>query len=177
MNAARTDALTQALFDFDGKSTSPLERFAAAYSADANLVADLCDFAGGDDQNLQAAATWLLKRFGVTGALLTPSQSETLLGLLMRETNWLSRIHVLQMLDSLPVPSSLAEALMRALAVQAAGANTFIRAWSVHGAAALADQHPEYRDQALDLLVAAEQDGAASVRARIRRTRAAFDWI
>ena len=177
MNAGRSDALAQALFDFNGKSTAPLERFAAAYSADADLVADLCDFAGGDDRNVQAAATWLLKRFGVTGAQLSPSQSETLLGLLMRETGWLARLHVLQMMDSLIVPAALAAALMGALTTQAAGANAFIRAWSVHGAAALADQHPAYRDNVLDLLAAAEQDTAASVRARIRRTRKAFDWI
>ena len=42
---------------------------------------------------------------------------------------------------------------------------------------ALADQHPAYRDNVLNLLAAAEQDTAASVRARIRRTRKAFDWL
>ena len=177
MNAARTDALSQALFDFDGKSTGPLEGFAAAHGADAFLVAELCDLAASNDSKLQAAATWLLKRFGVTGAELSTSQTETLLGLLIQETGWLPRIHVLQMMATLTVPSSLAAPLMRALAEQATGANTFIRAWSVHGAAVLADQHPAYRDSVLDLLAAAEQDEAASVRARIRRTRQAFAWI
>ncbi len=177
MNAGRTDALSQALFDFDGKSTGPLEQFAAAHSADANLIAELCDFAASDDCNVQAAATWLLKRYGLSGAYLSPRQIETLLSLLIQETNWLARLHVLQMLDTLIVPSPLAAPLMDALAAQATGANTFIRAWSVHGAAALADQHPTYRDRFLDLLATAEQDEAASVRARIRRTRQAFDWI
>ena len=50
-------------------------------------------------------ATWLLKRLGVTGNQLSPSQTETLLGLLMQETGWLPRIHVLQMMDTLIVPS------------------------------------------------------------------------
>ena len=59
----------------------------------------------------------------------------------------------------------------------AKGANTFIRAWSVHGAAALADQHAEYRDRARDMLAAAQRDEAPSVRARLRRTSKAFDWI
>lgn len=177
MNAARRDALSQALFDFDGKSTAPLERFAADHSADESLLAALCDFAGSDDHNVQAAATWLLKRFGASSAQLSPGQCETLLGLLMQDTGWLSRLHLLQMMDALIVPASLAEPLMEALSAQATGANAFIRAWSVHGAAALADQHPAYRDWALDLLAAAEQDAAASVRARIRRTRQAFDWI
>ena len=177
MTAGRADALTQALSDFKGKSTAPLESFAADYSADADLVADLCDFAASADGNLQAGATWLLKRFAITGAQLSPDQSETLLRLLIQETGWLPRLHVLQMMDTLTVPEALAAPLLGALAAQAAGANTFIRAWSVHGAAALADQHPAHRDRALDLLAAAEQDDAASVRARIRRTRQAFDWL
>ena len=86
-------------------------------------------------------------------------------------------MHVLQMMDTLDVPSELAAPLMDALAAQASGANTFIRAWSIHGATALADQHPAYRDSALDLLAQAEQDAAPSVRARLRKTRQAFDWI
>lgn len=177
MTAGRPDALTQALSDFNGKSTASLQRFAAAHSADTELVADLCDFAASDDGNLQAAATWLLKRFGVTGAQLSPGQSETLLRLLIQETGWLPRLHVLQMMDSLSVPAALAATLMGALEAQAAGANAFIRAWSVHGAAALADQHPAYRGRVLDLLAAAEEDDAASARARIRRTRKAYDWL
>ena len=37
MKAARSDALTQALLDFNGKSTVALERFAAAQQPDASL--------------------------------------------------------------------------------------------------------------------------------------------
>ena len=177
MKAGRSDALTQALADFEGKSTGPLERFAAAWCADADLIAELCDFAASDDGNLQAAATWLLKRYGITGAQLSSGQSETLLRLLIKETGWLPRLHALQMMNGLTVSAALAAPLMNALAAQAAGANTFIRAWSVHGAAVLADQHPAYRDRVLDLLAFAEQDEAASVKARIRRTRQAYDWL
>lgn len=176
MIAPWQDALTQALLEFNGKSTEALERFAAAHQPEPSLIADLCEFAGGDDRQVQAAATWLLKRFGVTGAELSPAQTESLLRLLLIDSSWLSRIHVLQMMDTLVLSSSLAAPLMEALAAQASGANTFIRAWSVHGAAALADQHPAYRDRALDLLAAAAQDAAPSVQARLRRTRGAFDW-
>ena len=44
----------------------------------------------------------------MTGAQLSPSQSESLLRLLIQETGWLSRIHVLQMMDTLAVPGELA---------------------------------------------------------------------
>ena len=69
--SGRDEALARALLDFDSKRTDELERFAAAHPADASLVAELCDFAGSDDPNLQAGATWLLKRLGVTGAQLS----------------------------------------------------------------------------------------------------------
>lgn len=177
MKAPWSDALTRALLDFNGKSTEVLERFAAAHGPDARLIAALCSFAGGEDRNVGAASTWLLKRYGLTGADLSPGQTEALLRLLLQETSWLTRLHVLQMMDTLAVPSSLAAPLMEALASQAGGANTFIRAWSVHGAAALADQHAAFRDRVFDLLAQAEQDGAPSVRARLRRTRLAFDWL
>ena len=177
MSAPRSDALTQALLEFDGKRTDGLERFAAAHQLDASLVAELCELVGGDDGQAQAAATWLLKRFGVTGEQLSAAQNETLLRILLVDSSWLSRIHILQMMDSLVVSPALAAPLMEALAAQARGANTFIRAWSAHGAAALADQHPAYRDSALDLLAAAAQDASPSVQARLRRTRNAFAWI
>ena len=176
MTSSASDALARALFDFDGKRTDVLEAFAADCRADADLIAELCDFAASDERNLQTAATWLLKRFGVTGAQLSANQSEALLRLLLRETSWLPQIHVLQMMDTLDVPGALAEPLMTALADLTADDNTFIRAWSVHAAAALADQHPAYRDAALEMLAAAEREEAPSVRARIRRTRQAFDW-
>ena len=171
-----SDELTQALLDFDGKSTGVLERFAASYQPEAKLIADLCDFAASDDHGLQAAATWLLKRFGVTGADLSPEQTEVLLRLLLQETSWLSHIHVLQMMDTFVVPSALAAPLLVALTAQTRGANTFIRAWSVHGAAVLADQHPAYRERVRDLLAAAEQDAAPSVRARLRKTIQMISW-
>ncbi len=171
-----SDALTRTLLDYNGKSTEALERFAADHQPEARLVEELCDFAAGDDRQVQTAATWLLKRFGVAGGDLSPGQNETLLRLLLQDSSWLSHIHILQMMDTLLVPSTLAAPLMGALARLASGANTFIRAWSVHGAAVLADQHPAYRDSALDLLAAAAQDAAPSVQARLRRTRGAFDW-
>ena len=177
MTSPRTDALAQALFDFDGKRTAPLEHFAAAHSADASLIAELCDFAAGDDPNLQTAATWLLKRFGVTGAQLSTRQTERLLGLLIEESGWLPQIHILQMMDTLVLPAEMAAPLMKALRAQARGDNTFIRAWSLHGAVALAEQAPACRASVLDLLTEAERDDAASVRARIRKLRKAYGWL
>lgn len=177
MNAPWTDDLTRALLDFNGKRAEALEGFAANCRLDAALTAALCDFAASEDTNTQAASTWLLKRFGVTGADLSSEQTEGLLRLLLAESHWLARLHVLQLMESLDLRASPAADLMAALEALAGGDNTFIRAWSVHGAAALADQQPAYRERVLDLLARAGQDAAPSVRARRRKTSRAFDWI
>ncbi len=176
MTDAWSDALAQALADFDGVRVAPLQRFAADHAADVCMIAQLCHFAAADGRNLRDAATWLLKHYGVTGAQLTAGQTQVLLRLLLDDVGWLAQIHMLQLLDTLELPADMAAPLMQALERRAAGANTFMRAWSVHGAVVLADQHPAFRERALDLLAAAEQDTAPSVRARIRRTRQAFTW-
>ncbi len=177
MKSQWADALLQALSDFDGRSTRPLERFAAAHEPDAEMVSALCEFSASGDQAMQAAATWLLKRYGVTGSQLTPDQNDALLRLLLQETSWFRDLHILQMMDRLVLPESLAPPLMDALAAQAAGSNAFIRAWSVHGAVAIADQHPAFRERAWELLAAAERDEAASVKARARRLRKSTRWL
>lgn len=177
MSAPWSDDLTRALLDFKGKSTEALEGFAAAHQLDAALTAALCEFAAGDDANLQAASTWLLKRYGLARADLSPEQTEGLLRPLLAESHWLARLHVLQLMESLDLRDSPADDLMAALESHAVGDNKFIRAWSVHGAAALADQQPVYRERALALLAKAGQDAAPSVRARRRKTSRAFDWI
>ncbi len=176
MNALRSAALMRALTEFDGKHTAPLERFASANPADSELLARLCDAAASPNHDVSSAATWLLKRYGISGRQLSPAQNAALLRLLLAEGGWQAQLHVLQMMGALAVPAAMAAPLLQALAAHASGGKAFLRAWSLQGAAVVAQQHPSLRPAALELLAAAERDAAASVRARLRRTREAFDW-
>ena len=118
----------------------------------------------------------MLRRYAGDGAALSQKQTEQALSVLTGGGHWEARLHVLQMMGDLTVPARQVEQLWPALIEQRKDANKFIRAWSYYGLAVVADRHPSYRGRALALLAAAEQEEAASVRARVRRTRAAFKW-
>lgn len=176
MSDPETDALARAVLDFDGAHKDVLERFAAENAVTPTLMQQLCDLAGADDRKAQSAATWLIKRMTEKRAMLTETQTETLLDLFSSESKWESRLHILQMLDRMIIPAERAPSLWAALLSQTKDTNKFVRAWSYFGLAVLAEAHADYRGEAIALLVQSEGDDAASVRARIRRIRKTFEW-
>lgn len=168
--------LQEALAAFDGKHTDTLKTLAERCPASPDILQQLCDLMHSDEYKLQSAATWLLRRYQQAGADISDDQTATLCDVLLRDSYWEARLHVLQMMDDLFIPKGLVKKLWRTLGEGTRDGKKLIRAWSYHGVAALADQHPGYRDQALALMAEAERDEAASVRARIRRIRKALKW-
>ena len=176
MSDADFQRVAAAIAEYDGKDTGSLAAIAARIDPSTAVLQGLCDLADSDEARIQSASSWLLRRYVSAGAILSQTQSEQALAVLTAGRHWEARLHVLQMMGDLTIPSSRVEQLWPALIEQTTDVNKFIRAWSYHGLAVVADQHPPYRDCALNLLAAAEQEEAASVRARIRRIRATFKW-
>ena len=170
-------SLLEALGAFDGKRTDTLEAIADAYPATANHIQLLCELATSDYARLQSASTWLLKRILADGSTLMPAQTELVLAVLLRDSHWEARLHVLQMMAELSVPDTMLPKLWKALRQLMRDSNKFIRAWAHFGAAVIADQHAEYREEMLRILAQTGSDEAASVRARIRRIRKTFKWL
>ena len=168
--------LLQALLDFDGKRVDPLEAVFAELPARPQLLRDLCELMGSGDAKTQIASTWLLRRYLEAGAALSAEETEMALSPLLRESAWQAKLHLLQALEKLTISCELAAELWQALRIGTEDENKFIRAWSYHGFAVLAEQHAGYRDEALALLAVGEGDAAASVRARIRGLRKRFKW-
>ena len=154
-----------------GLSVGELASLASALAPTPDTIAQLCDIAQDGDHKLQSAATWLIKRLTEKGVAIPASPAERLINLLIAGAGWQARLHILQIIDKLQIPAERADALWHCLNGQLQGSNKFIRAWSYHGLAALANQHQAYRGRALILLERGEGDEAASVRARIRRIR------
>lgn len=176
MSSEDAGRLATAIAEYDGKSIDSLASITAEIDPSTAVLQALCDFVGSEDARAQSASSWLLRRYVGAGALLSQMQTEQALAVLRAGRHWEARLHVLQMMGDLTVPASLVEQLWPALIEQTKEANKFIRAWSYHGLAVIADQHPPYREGALILLSAVEQGEAASVRARIRQIRVAFKW-
>ena len=171
------ESLIDALSSFDGKRIDTLKAIAESFPVTPQLLIQLCELTQSEERKMQSASTWLLRRYHQAGAQLSPQQTAQLLQVLLQGSYWEARLHVLQMLDELCIPAELVEPLWTALIGQTCDQNKFIRAWAINGLVVLADQSEQYRDKALALLLQAEVDVAASVRARIRRIRKAFRWL
>ena len=91
--------------------------------------------------------------------------------------NWDTKLHVLQILPSLTIPSQQFDPLQRNLKENTRSENKLLRAWSFNGLAVLADQHSSLRTEVNGILSSAQNDEAASVRARIRQISKSLDWI
>lgn len=176
MSDADSQRVAAAIAKYDGKDTDSLAAIAARIEPSTAVLQSLCELVGSDDARIQSASSWLLRRYVSAGAILSQMQSVRALTVLTAGCHWEARLHVLQMMEDLTLPSSRAGQLWGALVEQTTDGNKFIRAWSYQGLAVIADQHPPYRERALNLLAAVEQEEAASVRARIRRIRKTFKW-
>lgn len=176
MSDADFQRVAAAIAEYDGKASDSLASIAARIDPSPAVLQGLCDLVCSDDARIQSASSWLLRRYVSAGAILSQMQTEQALTILTASCHWEARLHILQMMGDLTLPASRVEQLWLTLIEQTTDGNKFIRAWSYHGLAVVADQHPPYREPALTLLAAADQDEAASVRARIRRIRKAFKW-
>ena len=171
------ESLIEALGSFDGKRTETLEAITEVFPVTPQLLTQLCELTQSEERKLQSASTWLLRRYHQAGAELSPQQTAQLLQVLLQDSYWEARLHVLQLLGDLCIPPEFVEALWAELIKQIKDRNKLIRAWSYNGLALLAHHYESYRNEALSRLAHGEQDEAASVRARIRRIRKAFKWL
>lgn len=168
--------LIERLQNFDGKLVEPLEDLAEELATGTDDVDQLLTVASSDDAKLQVAATWVLKRLVESDLALSQQQTREVLRLLKQVEHWEARLHLLQMLDKLAIPSRKAAGLFKRLKQLVGDENKLVRAWAYNGLFVLGDQQPRYRDEVVELLQEAEQDPAASVKARVRRICKQAEW-
>ncbi|MCP4099261.1 MAG: hypothetical protein GY748_23805 [Planctomycetaceae bacterium] len=169
--------LIDELGKFDGKRTAPLDKIAQRILHRKGIVNELIAFAQSNDIKIQSAATWLLKNLNEQRNLFSEAQTVDLIDLLSNLNHWDAKLHVLQILPSLTIPSQHFDPLQRNLKANTQSENKLLRAWSFNGLAVLADQRSTSRSEVNRILSGAQNDPAASVRARIRQISKSLDWI
>ncbi|MEM9529728.1 MAG: hypothetical protein AAGA23_02290 [Pseudomonadota bacterium] len=124
------------------------------------------------DAELQVGATWLLKR-GLESRVLDPPTVGPLIWAHLPELAAPeARLHVLQIFHRLPIPGRQKKRAERFVRSCFESPHKFVVAWAYAGFHALADQHPEYREEALQFIALGLEDGPASTKARIRNLQA-----
>lgn len=169
--------MKQALDQFDGKHTAPLESLAGRLSPDARTLTELCRIARTGTTKQQGAATWILNHLTDRGPSLKPTQTKRILALLGDVSAWEAAVHLLKMLPKMSIPKENRATLHRDLRALIRDENKFVRAWAFNGVFVLADQYPEHQREAKKLLQIALLDEPASVKARVRNAIKQADWI
>ena len=163
--------LRDALRSFDGKAVSILSEIRAGFDGRETFVAELVSLAGDDEGAVSDGATWLIKNLLDEGASLTPSQTEDLIGRLDAITTWQAQLHICQMVPHLEMPEPLTDACADWLTGLLNSDRPFLRAWSMDALQQCAVRRATLAGRSEAALAAAEQDPAASVRARARSWR------
>ena len=169
--------LADAIRNFDGKHIEPLEAVASELLTDEGGVDALLVLSHSDDVKTQTAATWILKWLYEQQVTFTKPQTQEVLRLLREVTSWVAKLHLLQILDGLVIPPRNGNGLRKTLDLHVSDENKLLRAWAYNGLFVLGDQISRFREDVAALLSQAEDDPAASVRARVRQIRKASRWV
>lgn len=140
----------------------------AQLAGEASYLDGLIALAGEPAGHIADGATWLIKSALESDTKLTAEQVRALCDQLGALPTWGAKLHVCQSLRYLDVPPDDATKLADWVKPLLSHRRPFVRAWSLDALFRLAQQHPIYAADFEAALAAAEQDEAASVRARAR---------
>lgn len=132
------------------------------------MVATLLDLASASDPTTQVAATWLLKAYVEGGRRLSHVEVARLAESLTTLPQGHAALHVCQLIGSLEIPGSVADAYATFAARCLDSSAPFVRAWATDALHRIASMHPRFADEAHAAVAAALIDPAPSVRARAR---------
>ena len=119
-------------------------------------------------ETTQSGATWLLKHYLEAKQPLGQAYINEIYRALPLLVKWDAKLHVLQSIQFMPIANSVNGRLHTFFHACLTEKNKFVRAWAYNGFYELALQHLEYIAEAQTLLESAQQEEAASVKARVR---------
>jgi len=120
------------------------------------------------ERKLQMEASWLLKKYVETRNAIDSDFAFVIYSKILSFDGWESKLHILQAMPFLPIPSTEKDTVEKFLRICLTDKNKFVRAWAFGGFYLLADQFPEYRDEARQFIDGALINESASIKARIR---------
>lgn len=153
---------------WDGKSVDAIAEIYDANKADLTFGSRLVQSLG--DPECERGITWLIKHHLEQGwQPRSTDETSAVLNALTHTAHWEARLHVLQCLPYLTIPSDQIKPLYNHLENAILDDAKFVRAWAYHGLYVLASQYPDFQAPARDILKKAlEAEAAASAKVKIR---------
>lgn len=145
-----------------------LSELAAQHGSDASFLDHIITLANAAEDNISDGATRIIKLHIDDGGELSAQQTKALISNCIKIKSWAAQLHICQIISRLKLSSSQAAALAPWLTPLLSHQRPFLRAWALDALCAIAQTNNTFKQQALDALTAAQNDKAASVRARAR---------
>ncbi len=168
MAGTLAQTLRERLAHYDGRATTILSELEAQYRSEPSYLAALIDLTAEPGGNIADGATWLIKSALDAGTAIGSDQAIALFSQMPQVRSWPAQLHLCQSVRYLPISTSSAAGLAEWLKPLLSHERPFLRAWSLDAIGWLASEHSDYDSCFRSALEAAEQDLAASVRARAR---------
>lgn len=165
------DMLRARLAQYDGRATTILGEAEAELGEEGDYLDALIRLSAEPGDHIADGATWLLKAALESGSSLKERQANALFAQLPQIMAWPAQLHLCQSVRYLPISSESARVLAEWAEPFLSHERPFLRAWSLDALARLAEKHPAYEGLYHKALAAAEEDPAASVRARARNLK------
>lgn len=167
--------LENQLRDFDGVAVSILSE-ARVHCRDMPEYFDELVTLCFDPQSAVAnGATWILKAETEDGIRLAPELVERIARSLDRVQSWQAKLHICQSVEGFQPTADQADRFFAWATSLADHPRPFLRAWSLHVRVVLGLKFEKHLRAAQIALAAADDDKAASVRARARQLRKRAD--
>jgi len=158
---------------WDKKAVQPIAQTYNAHARSPSFINDLLGML--TEPTLEVGASWMLKHAIEAGDLVGESLEPEQLSALYRDatklTHWESRLHLLQIMEFLPISGRAKSNAERFVHDGLSSEHKFVRAWAFSGLHALATNHSAYQAEAETLFEQAVsgENEPASVKARVRK--------
>ncbi|MEZ5347256.1 MAG: hypothetical protein R2681_17045 [Pyrinomonadaceae bacterium] len=158
--------LEESIILWDGRSKEKIETVYEKFSASKEFIEEV--FVLCRREETETGATWLLKQHLESGVSISVEKKAEFFDLLKEPKAWEAKLHLLQCLPFFSIPASKEAAAAEFVRNCLTSRNKFVRAWAYGGFCKLAEEYPEYRDEARQFVSYAMNKEPASVKARIR---------
>ncbi|MEM6625211.1 MAG: hypothetical protein AAF719_00760 [Pseudomonadota bacterium] len=163
--------LREALAAFDGKAVSLLSEAAVRFGDDPGYIDQLIHLSADPSAHMSSGSTWLLKAHLDEGGTLDMAHVDALADQLAHIVDWQAQLHICQCIARLQPTQTSSAKFAGWLQPLLTHKRPFLRAWSLDAFCAVARVDLSYMSDAKAALAAAQEDSAASVRARARKIK------
>lgn len=165
-------SLVEAILRFDGTHVDELKH-ALSNEHSRDDWREMSSFFDSDDRMHQTASTWLVKNAAEKGYAIDPEVLEKLILVAPQFTHWEPRLHLLQTVKYLPNDLLTTDRISKLVAEYCADKKTLLRVWALDARCRIAMAKGD-GSTLQTLLQHAQDDKAASMRARARLLREEF---